>query len=283
MASPQESKGKQIVISFTDLKPDIQEQISKDCGYPSTYKLTQAMFNAKYCLSWRIEFPINDEELDKLADAVSGINIKSKTKSSKKMSKITDVVPPKKKSKVGSYAVNMDNDENDESSSVDLCDDTDEEIEYDEMYPNGVFFSYGSQILWLNFSENNVEDIINPSSCKNIVTHSYMRDIDDIQAKLVIGCTSSIPNLVKLSGRVKAEYMDSSNKMLVLTIPPQLTNSKEFDFMMNILAKAFAHDVPKKRKVFFGKMENEGTSGRWGMPNSDKMLHMLEKFGITLV
>ena len=156
------------------------------------------------------------------------------------------------------------------------------EDEFDVKYPDGLFFKYGSQTLWLSFAENLIQDVIDTSVYTAAIPHSYLKDCSDIQSALLIekkGEMVDKPFPVKtMSGKIKAKYMDDGCKMLVLSVNDSINENEIFNFMMNILCKAFADQVPKKWKVFFGRMED----GKWGMPNSEKMIHMLEKFGFDM-
>jgi len=264
-------KRKTMTVGFHDLDKSVQQEIAKKCGFTSPFELAQGVFRAKLSFTWEVDFPMNDSDLDDLAGMMSNVSVDEKKSSSiKKKMKISQ----------NKSESNMEEDTLDESE-VDL-----EDEEFDSLYPDGIFFKYGSQTLWLSFAKKKIGDIINVEEYAAVVPHSFLKHGKDFQSALLIkGAT--VPTSVKtqtMFGNIKAQYLDDKQTMLVLTIPSSLKNNDDFNFLMNILAKAFAHQVPKNRKVFFGRMEDTDVgNGRWGMPNSKNFCHMLEKFGFQLV
>lgn len=260
-------KRKTMSVSFHDLNPTVQDEIVKQCGFNNSFDLAQGVFKAKLSFTWDVEFPMKEADLDDLAAAMEDISVEDE-----------HVPPPKKKlmvKKAKSKATVME-EETLDSSFIDV------EDEFDVKYPDGLFFKYGSQTLWLSFGENLIQDVIDTSVYTAAIPHSYLKDCSDIQSALLIekkGEMVDKPFPVKtMSGLIRAKYMDDSCKMLVLSVNDSIKENETFNFMMNILCKAFADQVPKKWKVFFGRMED----GKWGMPNSQKMIHMLEKFGFDM-
>jgi hypothetical protein len=258
-------KRKTMSVSFHDLNPTVQAEIVKQCGFNNSFDLAQGVFKAKLSFTWDVEFPMKEADLDDLAAAMEDISVED------------EPAPPKKKMMVkkAKSKINVE-EETLDSSFIDV------EDEFDVKYPDGLFFKYGSQTLWLSFGENLIQDVIDTSVYTAAIPHSYLKDCSDIQSALLINKKGQIVNepfaKVQMSGLIKAKYMDDGCKMLVLSVNDSIKENETFNFMMNILCKAFADQVPKKWKVFFGKMED----GKWGMPNSDKMIHMLEKFGFDM-
>lgn len=262
-----------MTVSFHNFDPKIQKEIAEKCGFSSAFELTQGAFKAKLSLTCDIKLPIHDQELNKITSMMSDISVSDEETSQ----------PPKKKimvKKAKSVSLDSTDDESLDDSFIDI-----EESEYDDKYPDGIFFKYGSQVLWLSFADGKINDLIDTDEYAAVIPHSYLKNKSGISTSLIIkrkDGTSPCISTISMSGKLRVEYLDEGMKMLVITIPSSLKNCDHFNFVMNILAKGFTQDVPKKLKDFFGRMDDNGDSGRWGMPNSEKMLHMLTKFGFEL-
>lgn len=274
----QSLKRKTMTVGFHDLNPTVQQEIAKKCGFSSPFDLAQGVFKAKLSFTWDIEFPMKEKDLDDLVSMMSDVSVDE-----------TPVPQPPKKKIIIKKKVNTAPQQMVDDTIDDTYVNLDDE-EYDEKYPEGKCFKYGSQTLWLSFADKKIDEIVEPSQYAALVPHPYLKHCNEIKSSLLIkkkdkdGSSTTISNMVVLNGKIKAEYLDESTKMLVLTIPESLKENDDFNYMMNILAKAFAFEVPKNRKIFFGRMDDDNLgSGKWGMPNSSNMCHMLEKFGFELV